>query len=434
MRSVRGRAVGAVLAGLAAASAAPGAGAATVAVVGGVVHPIDAPPIETGVLLFDEDGILAVGPAGSVEIPPDAERIDATERHVWPGMINAYTYLGLAEIDEVRSTLDFDEHGGMNPNARAEVAVNASSEHIPVTRANGVLLAATLPRGGLVSGTAAAIALDGWTSEEMVRRAPVGLIVNWPAMPSDADADTVGGGWQKQVARLDDMIRQARAYQEARESGAERDADVRWESLHAVLSGEVPVWVQARTLPQIHAAMDWVDRSGLRMVLLGVSGSRPGDAPLCADELAAHDIPVIARTNVLPVHRSDPYDDAFTLPARLHRAGVQVVFGTWNSANARNLPQEASRAVAYGLPREVAERALTLGAAEVLGLDDRYGSLAPGKSATLLIVDGDLLEVRMHVERAWIDGHEIPLENRQTRLFEKWSSRPMPQDLESSNE
>jgi imidazolonepropionase-like amidohydrolase len=430
------RALAAALPGALLLAWAWAAGAAPVAVVGGTIHPVDGPAIENGVLLFDDDtgNITAVGAAGDVAIPDSAARIDATEHNVWPGLINVVTYLGLAEIDEVRATLDMDEHGTMNPNARAEIALNASSAHIPVTRANGVLLAAILPRGGLVSGTAAAIALDGWTSEEMVRRAPVGLVVNWPAMPADASADSAGAGWQAEVARLDDMILQARAYQDARESQTVRDADVRWESLHGVVSGEVPVWIQASTLRQIHAALDWTKKHGLRMVLLDGSGSVSGDSPLCGPELASRGIPVIVRTDRLPDKRSDPYDDPYTLPARLYAAGVSLAFGTWDSANARNLPQEASRAVAYGLPREAAERALTLGAAEVLGIDDRYGSLVPGRSATFLIVDGDVLEVRMHVERAWIDGHEISLESRHTRLWKKWSARPLPQSAESSNE
>jgi imidazolonepropionase-like amidohydrolase len=170
------------------------------------------------------------------------------------------------------------------------------------------------------------------------------------------------------------------------------------------------------------------------MVLVEGTGSVSGDSPRCATELATRDIPVVLSTNRRPGRRTDPYDDAYTLPARLQASGVRLAFGTWNSANARNLPQEASRAAAYGLPREAAERALTLGAAEILGIDDRYGSLTPGKSATFVIVDGDVLEVRMHVDRAWIDGHEISLESRHTRLWKKWSARPLPKGVEPSNE
>jgi len=424
LRTIARAAVAAALAF--AGAAVPGTtSAATTAVIGGTIHPVSGPVIENGILLFDESGIVAVGSRAEVEVPADALRVDARERHVWPGMINALTHIGLIEIGSVRGTDDLDEHGTMNPNARAEVALNASSLHIDVTRANGVVLAATLPMGGLVAGTAAAIALDGWTAEEMTRRAPIGLVIYWPAMPSRAGAES-SATWEKEVARLDRMLEEARAYGEARESEVVRDADVRWESLHGVVSGDVPVWIHARTLRQIHAAMDWTERQGLSMVLLSGDASWASAAPLCAEELAARGIPVILQTTRRPAHRSDPYDAAYAEPELLHRAGVRIAFGTWDASNARHLPQEAARAAAYGLPRAEAERALTLGAAEILGVDDRYGSLAPSKSATFLIVDGDLLETRMHVDRAWIDGREISLESRHTELWKKWSGRPMP--------
>lgn len=416
-------ALAAALCGLAAGASAPAR--AVTAVIGGTIHPVTGPVIENGVLLFDDDGIVAVGARGDVDVPADAVRIDARERHVWPGMINAMSHIGLAEVGSVRGTQDLNEHGTMNPNARAEIALNVSSMTIPVARANGVLLAATLPHGGLVSGTAAAIALDGWSSEELVRRAPIGLVVAWPAMPSGGEPDSAGG-WEAGIARLDRMIKETLAYEGARESGSARDADVRWESLHAIVAGAVPVWIHAKTLRQIRAAMDWTARYGLSMVLLAGDAASASDAPLCAAELAARDIPVILQTTRRPLRRSDPYDAAFTEPELLRRAGVRIAFGTWDASNARNLPQEAARAAAFGLPREEAERALTLAAAEILGVADRYGSLSPGKSATFLIVDGDLLEVRMHVDRAWIDGREISLDSRHTELWKKWSARPMP--------
>jgi hypothetical protein len=322
----------------------------------------------------------------------------------------------------------------MNPNARAEVSINVSSSHLPVTRANGILLAATLPRGGVVPGTAALIALDGWSWEELVRRAPLGLVIEWPAMdPPKTPAATEETAakpppWEATIARLDEMMDEAAAYARARAAGTvDRDTDVRWESLASVVARSTPVWIEAASLAQIRAALDWTDKHGLRMVLIDGNGSVSGDAWRVAGELAARQIPVICRTTRLPARRWEPYDTGYTGPARLHEAGVAVAFGTRSSSNSRNLPAEAARAAAYGLPREVAERGLTLTAAEIAGVADRYGSLEPGKSATLLIVDGDLLETSMHVERAWLDGREVDLESRHTRLWRQWSSRPMPE-------
>ena len=399
------------------------------AIVDGTVHPIAGPAIERGVVLIDGADIVAVGSAASVRVPDGAAFVDATGLHVWPGLTDALSYLGLTEISSVRGTVDLSESGAINPNARAEVAINASTSHVPVTRSNGTLLAAAVPTGSLVPGTAAAIALDGWTWEEMVRKAPVGLVIQWPSMQPSApnDDDDEAGDmpkWEERVARLTEMIEEARAYEAALEAGEARDDDVRWESLRTVVRGETPVWIQASSFAEIRAAMDWTDRHGLRMVLLDGRGSSSGDAWRCATELEARGIPVVLRTNRVPPRRYEPYDMPFAAPARLHEAGVAIAFGTWNSAHARNLPQEAARAVAFGLPRDAAERALTLGGAELLGIDDRYGSIEEGKSATLLLVDGDVLETTMNVERAWIDGREIDLDDRHKQLHRQWSARP----------
>jgi imidazolonepropionase-like amidohydrolase len=403
----------------------------TLVIVGARVHPISTPAFDDGIIVVDGDRITAVGVSGEVELPGDAAVIDAAGLDVWPAMIDARTYLGLVEIGEVRATRDHSETGRLNPGVRAEVAINPDSELFPVTRANGILLAATLPQSGLICGTAAAIALAGWTWEDMVRRAPIGLVLGWPDMrprrpgvephgaQEGARADTVS--WQDRLAEVTNMLEEARAYASARapDGGSRREADVAWESLARVVAGEVPVWVAAGSEAQARAAIDWADEQGLRMVLLD-----DGDGWRCADELAARDIPVVVRTNRLPQHAHDAYDTPFAAPARLHAAGVRVCFGSGGAANSRVLPQEAARAMAWGLPRDVTERALTLTAAEVLGIDDRYGSLDVGKSATFILVDGELLETRMHVRRAWLDGREVDLENRHTRLWRRYTERP----------
>lgn len=403
--------------------------AAPVAVTGGTIHPISGPAIENGVLVFDGKRIIAVGTVADVTIPAAAGRVDATGLHVWPGLIDAFNRMALREVGALRATNDHDEHGTMNPESRAEIAVNASSMHIAVTRANGILLTATFPQGGLVPGSGAVLALNGWTSEEMVRRAPVGLLIEWPGMnrPEEPVSSGEPEAWEEQVSALDAMVEEARAYVRARDAGSSpRDADVRWESLRGVVAGKTPVWIQATTLRQIRAAMDWTDEQRLKMVLVDGTSSRSGDSYRVAEELADRDIPVVLRTRRRPSRDWDPYDLAYTIPGILHEAGVTVLFGTWSYSAIRSLPQDAARAAAYGLPRAAAERALTLDAARVMGLDADYGSLDPGKTATFLLVEGDVLDIRMNVKRAWIDGEEISLESRHTRLWKKWSSRPMP--------
>ncbi len=150
---------------------------------------------------------------------------------------------------------------------------------------------------------------------------------------------------------------------------------------------------------------------------------------MVAEELAARRVPVIiGPVNRLPARRYEFYDTPFTLPSKLEAAGVKVLFctspGGFGAANARNLPHEVGKAVAFGLSREAAIRSLTLTAAEVLGVGDRLGSIDQGKDATFFLVEGDPLEVKSDVRRAWISGREVDLMNRHRRLYETYRARP----------
>src|SRR5207244_8884977 len=129
------------------------------------------------------------------------ERIDVKGLHIYPGFVDARTSVGLTEIGSVRGTNDLAESGNINPNIRAEVAVNPESEIIPVTRANGVTTVITMPTGGTISGMASALSLDGWTWEDMTLKAPIGLIVNWPLMTVNK------AGWEQ---RSEEEQRKAR--------------------------------------------------------------------------------------------------------------------------------------------------------------------------------------------------------------------------------
>jgi len=384
-------------------------------------------------IVVDNGKILAVGPNATA--PANARVVDAGGLHAYPSLINGNTVLGLVEVSSVRGTVDVSEVGDINPNVRAEVALNADSELLPVTRANGVLVAMTAPRGGLVAGTAAVMRLDGWNWEDLTVKAPVGMLVNWPGMRINRDADAQPAA-EEQVKNRDarllllrDTFANARAYWKAR--GAEggkgvpaHERDPRWDAMGPVLRGEIPVLVTADDILKIRAALQWAEQEGVRIVLLA-----GGDVGRLAGELAKRQVPVILDpTFALPRRDWEPYDTAYTNAARLHAAGVKFCFGTsggaFGAANARNLPYEAAGAVGYGLPADAALRALTQDAADILGVGDRLGSIDAGKDATFFLSDGDPLDIRSHVVRAFIDGREISLENRQTRLWEKYRSRP----------
>src|SRR5690606_23129529 len=126
-------------------------------------------------IVFNGGKIVALGEAKSVAVPDGAEVIDAADKHIYPGLFDSYSNLGLVEIDAVRATRDFAESGDINPNIKAQVGINPDSELLPVTRANGVLLAVSAPNSRLVAGQSVVLQLDGWTWEELTLKSPAGL-------------------------------------------------------------------------------------------------------------------------------------------------------------------------------------------------------------------------------------------------------------------
>jgi imidazolonepropionase-like amidohydrolase len=233
---------------------------------------------------------------------------------------------------------------------------------------------------------------------------------------------------QKEIDKAQKMIRDAfgiaRSYWHARKAAApDFKSDLRWEAMMPVFDGKLPLFVHAETLAQMEAALAWAKEAQLKIVLVGGS-----DAWRLAPQLKESDTPVIiARATAMPSRRDDPYDSAFANAARLHEAGVRFCMATKGreseAPHERSLPYEAAMASAFGLPKDEALKSLTLYAAQLLGVGDRLGSLEPGKAATLIVTNGDPLDLPTQVEAAYIDGRKIDLSNRQTRLRDKYLER-----------
>lgn len=414
---------------------ATGAAAESVAFVGATIHPVSEPPIEGGVLLVEGSTIVAVG--ADVEVPADARVVDLAGSHLYPAFVHPGSVLGLTEIGSVRGTVDTTEMGDNNAHIRTEVAVNPDSELFPPTIAGGVVYAHVVPQGGTFAGTSAVMRLDGWSWEEMTVAAPVGMHVNYPAMVRPTrgwgvpDEEEFERRKERALETLRETLADARAYAKARRAaaagGAPRvDANPRLEALVPVLDGGLPIFLHAAEKTQIESALDWAAEEGLTNIVL-VTGP---DAQYLAERLAAEDVSVLLDgVHTLPSRRWEPYDAAFTPAARLHAAGVRFAIGDggggFGASNARNLPSHAATAAAHGLPREAALRAVTLSAAELLGVDDRVGSLEPGKEASFFAATGDPLEILTRIERVWVAGQEYDLSrDRQRRLYERWRDRP----------
>jgi imidazolonepropionase-like amidohydrolase len=344
------------------------------------------------------------------------------------------TSLGLVEISAVRSTVDTTELGEINPEARADVAMNFDSELLPVARSAGILIAGVAPLGGLVSGSAAAMKLDGWTREDATLKAPAAIVVRWPDLTIDRSptARTSVRLQEKKrdeaVRRLEEAFDDARAYAKAKaaEGGAgvpRHDADPKLEALVPAVEARLPVIVGANTVAQIRAALAWSKRENLRIAIFGGA-----DAWRLSSELAAAKVSVILDTALdLPERVDDPYDARYAAAGILAKAGVEVALndGAGNTAEtARNLLQDAAVSAGHGLPREAAVAAMTLVPARILGVEARVGSIEPGKDATLIVTDGDILDLRSHVVAAYVDGRALDLTDKQKRLYERYKNRP----------
>lgn len=395
-----------------------------IALVGGTIHTVEGPEIPNGTIVFTGGKITALG--ASVTVPGDADRVDVTGKHIYPSLIDASTNIGLTEIGSVRATNDASETGSINPNVKAQVAVNPESEIIPVTRSNGVLIVLSSPSGGVISGTSALLRLDGWTWEDLTHTAPVAMHLNWPRMrPVTAwwnqDSD------ETQLERRDTQLKavrqafaDARAYMTAKKAGSPVEYDSRWEAMIPVLDGQVPVIVESDDIQQIQAVVAFAEAEKIKIIIRGGY-----DAPLCVDLLKRNNIPVIVDgIHRLPTRDDEAYDTPFTVPNRLRNAGVKFcITGGGGASNVRNLPYHAATAASFGLPRDEALKAITLYPAQILGVEDHLGSLAVGKDATLFIADGDILEIPSHVERAYIDGRTIDLSDKQKVLWEKYKEK-----------
>jgi imidazolonepropionase-like amidohydrolase len=417
---------------------------------GVTVHPVTGPKLENVSVLVQDGRIADIG--AKIVAPKTVKVIEGKGMHVWPGFIDSATDVGMSEISSIRETVDTGEIGVFNPQIRAAVAVNPSSEHFPVARGNGTTSFVLMPggtggrgpggfgRGGgdqpLIQGQASMIHADGWTWEEMEVNRSVGIQVAFPAIPriparfaamlgqapgqqsfADLQRQT-----QERIKRLSDFLLDARRYQKAK---AARDADFKtdrkFEAMLPVLEGAAPLIMVADRERSIREVIKFADEQKVNVVLAGarVFGNTLAD-------LKAKNIPVIlGPTYELPPEDDDPYDAAFTLPGDVFKAGVKILFGSYGAQFARNLPYNVANAIAFGLPYEEGIKALTINAAEVFGVADKIGSIEKGKWADLIVTDKeDPLETTTNVKMMFIKGRAVDLTSKHTKLYEKYLARP----------
>jgi imidazolonepropionase-like amidohydrolase len=398
----------------------------TVTITGAMLHLGNGQVIEKGTIVFT-DGILSeIGTTD--EIQAKGKVIVANGKHVYPGFILPNSSLGLGEIDAVRATRDFDELGSFLPHVRSIIAYNAESKVVESMRPNGILLAQVTPRGGRISGTSSIVQLDAWNWEDAAIKKDDGIHLGWPdtyhtkyfsfgsVRISGANED-----YQKQVDQLKDYLIRARAY--GKDSSPEK-RHLPFEAMQGIFSGDTRLFIHAKREKEIQDALDLVEELNVDKAVL-VGGH---EAYKTMDRLKDQNVSVIvSRVHSLPLSEDDDYDRPYKNAAELSQNGILVALensGQMERMNGRNLPFYAGTVSSFGLSDEEALSLITLNPAKILGIDDRYGSLEKGKSATLFISDGNPLDMRTNnLTRAFIDGREISLETHQTELWKRYMGK-----------
>lgn len=414
--------------------------AGTFAIVGARVVPVSGPVLEGGTVVIQNGKIAAVGVG--ISVPSGAERIDGKGLSVYPGMIDASTGMGLAEIGQgANATVDIAETGSNNANAKAILGVNPHSSHINVTRVNGVTTVISSPTGGLIAGQSALINLNGSTQAEMAVVPAAALVINFPRITTGGFGRGFGGfggqpvDFNEAVRRRDAQIdelkklfaaarnldRAINAYAKDRSLPAPA-TNLPLEAMIPYANGERPVVFTAERERDIRAVAKFVSEMKVKAIIVGGQ-----EAWRAADDLKKNDIAVIY-TNIydLPVRDDDPYDFLFEAPSKMQQAGVRFAISTGEGGgNVRDLPYQAALAGAYGLSKEDALRSVTLYPAQILGVGDRLGSIDAGKIANVVVTDGDILDARTNVKYVFIDGRMIPLTSRHTELFDSFKDRKL---------
>lgn len=389
---------------------------------GGRAHIGNGKVIENSFISVENGKITAVADATVVRI--DASRynvINVAEKDIYPALIAPATLIGLTEIESVRATRDFAEVGEFNPNIRTVISYNTDSKVTPTIRSNGVLLAQVCPQGAYISGTSSVMKLDGWNWEDAAYKTDDGIWVDWPnlynrsgwwAQPGET---TINKEYEKEVQKIRTFLTEAKAYSQEKIS----KKNLKFEAMRGVFAKQKKVYIRAQYAKAFYDVIQLKNEFNIDLVIQGGA-----QIDLVIPELVKQQVPVIIpNTHSLPNGEDNAYDAPYTLAKKLQDAGVLFCFSIDGFWQVRNLPFIAGTAAAYGLSKEEALAGITSNTAKILGLENT-GTLEMGKDAHLIISSGDVLDMKTStIEKAFISGKEIDLNNKQKELYKKYADK-----------
>src|SRR5271163_808187 len=408
-----------------------------IALKGGKILTVSHGVIDNGVIVMQGGKITAVGAASSVNIPSGAQVIDASGMTIYPGLIDSETQLGLTEISAEEMTNDLVELSDeIMPHMHTAEAFHAETALIPVARLNGITNAVIAPEpGDTLPGQDSFIQLAGANASEMLLIRDNAMALNFTG-----DQRRNKGGFDKHkfpstrmglAAQLRQTFLDAQDYKaklgdyDRRKSDAVREKkpeplapkrDLKLEALIPYLDGKKTIVLAAESPSDLQTAVSLANEFKLKFVLNHIAHSQP-----VLDYVASLKVPVIVGPIYEAPKEDERYDAVYSLPAQLYKRGVKIVFASYSAHNVRNLPDAAGFATAFGLPYDEALKAITLNAAEVWGVADQLGSLDVGKTANVVVANGDPFDIKTDVKRVFIQGRAIPMTSRQTQLRDEYS-------------
>ena len=353
--------------------------------------------------------------------------IDASNQHIYPGIIALNSNLGLVEVDAVRASVDDDEAGTYLPEVRSIIAYNAESKAVESMRPNGVLVAQIAPNGGVISGSSSVVQLDAWNWEDAVIKYDQGLHVNWPSPYTfgrwwlgEERGLKANNNYNKQVNDLKEFFDNSKA-----NMNLDKSMNLKSRSMKAIFEGESTVYLYADDEKEIVDGVLFFKKFGInKIVIVGAS-----EAKNQLDFIKENDIPVVVKQPYrFPQSVDSDPRETFMLAKKMIDKGILVSIdpsgAPQSRVSIRNLPFYAGSFSSYGIDKEAALSMITLNPAKMLGIDSEFGTIEIGKSATLFISKGDALDIiSNNVTHAFISGRNISLETHQTRLWRRYSNK-----------
>ncbi len=360
--------------------------------------------IEGGAVLIDDGKIAAVGPLAALTVPAGTRTLEAAV--VLPGLVDSHTLVGVSGSYNVHADQDgFEASDPSGAEYRVLDSFNPTELLVGEALKMGVTTAHVTPRPTApIAGSTAVFKTAGTLADAMLLRRDPAVLFNLGDAPKDAFGDSSGPGTRMATAALiRGELYKAREWADKDEDDRQRDLGM--ETLARVLSGEALALFTAHREDDIATALRLAREFGLRAVI-----NYATEGFLMRPTLRAAEATVVLAPPMQRVAGMETWNSTLEAAALLAEGGVPFVFATGYEAyvpKARVLLWEVGMAVANGLPAEQAVRAATIDAARLWGVDDRVGSLEPGKDADLVLFDGDPFEYTTHVKQVIVDGKVV---------------------------